>query len=134
MMSGSEQRPQMPPPAVSTRPSGRSSAVEWYWRGWRAAAIVFHCPVAGSQRSAAYLAKPSRRSTSSSQPLWPPVARTEPSASTVRLCWRRSSAIGLVDATRGVSPLMSTVTADLVAGRAPPEIRIFPMSYIACEP
>ena len=42
----------MPPPADSMRPSGKSSAVEWYWRVTCSAASVFHFPVAGFHCSA----------------------------------------------------------------------------------
>ena len=42
----------MPPPDESTRPSGSSTAVEWYWRVTACAASVVHWPVAGSHRSA----------------------------------------------------------------------------------
>ena len=42
----------MPPPEDSTRPSGSSSAVEWYWRVTCIAASVLQCPVAGFHSSA----------------------------------------------------------------------------------
>jgi hypothetical protein len=44
--------PQMPPPDESTRPSGSSSAVEWYWRVTACAASGQWTTLAGSHRSA----------------------------------------------------------------------------------
>ena len=56
------------------------------------------------------------------------VASTLPSASTVRLCWRRPLAIGAVAVTWGVAPLMSMARASVVE-LPPPATRILPMSY-----
>ena len=57
----------------------------------------------------------------------PPVARTVPSASVVRLNWRRPKAIGDVVETWGVVPLMSIVRAVFDDG-PPPATRILPTS------
>ena len=123
--------PQIPPPPESTRPSGSSSAVEWYWRVTCMLASVFHWPVAGFQSSAGYT--PAPRSTSSAPEELPPVPSTLPSASTVRLFWRRPYSISPVGVTVGVAPLRSMTSAVFVDG-PPPATRILPMSYIAWLP
>src|SRR5688500_5340004 len=69
-----------PPPAISTRPSGSSSAVDWYPRGSRAGAAGRHVSVAGSQIS------DGRGPAGDACPSWlePPTASTDPSARTTR--------------------------------------------------
>jgi hypothetical protein len=57
----------------------------------------------------------------------PPVARTLPSASSVRLCWRRPKATGEVAATWGVAPLVSITSAEFDED-PPPATSVFPMS------
>ena len=57
----------------------------------------------------------------------PPVASTLPSASNVRLNWRRPKAIGAVGVTCGVAPLVSITTA-LFEEEPPPATSVFPMS------
>src|SRR5688500_15340656 len=64
-----------PPPAISTRPSGSSSAVDWYPRGSRVGAAARHVSLAGSQIS---------EGSGPAGVAWPgcgepPTARTEPS-------------------------------------------------------
>src|SRR3954471_16327049 len=106
------QTPQIPPPPVRTRPSGNSAALEWYCRTRLALARTVQAPVAGFHRSAANTGL-SRSTSPSTERLSPPVARTLPSASTVRLCWRRPTDIDDVAVTL-VAPLTSTTTAVFV--------------------
>src|SRR5206468_2030024 len=79
-----------PLPAVSTRASGSSTAVEWYTRMTDALASVDHNPVAGFQRSAANTAPDSSVNPVT---LVPPLASTVPSASSVALNCRRGYTI-----------------------------------------
>ena len=72
------------PPVVSTRPSGRSNAVEWYMRGSDMASTVRHVSVGGSKISAGSTAADAL----SPLPV-PPTARLVPSASMVRFRRRR---------------------------------------------
>src|SRR5829696_2860633 len=112
------QAAQTPPPPVSTRPSGSSVALEWYWRTRLALANTVHVLVDGSHRSAAKTG--SLRSTFGSvERLIPPVASTLPSARMVRLCCRRPTDIDAVELTvvigaPSVPPRTSTMTAVLV--------------------
>src|SRR4051812_32435720 len=130
----------MPPPPVSTRPSGSSAAVEWYSRTRLALASTVHLPVAGSHRSAANTGW-SRSTNPSTELLCPPVASTLPSASTVRLCWRRPTDIEEVGLT--VVPVVTSTTTAVLVGtllwpsslRAPPPATsTLPMSYVAKLP
>jgi hypothetical protein len=66
-------------------------------------------------------------STSAAPVELPPVARTLPSASRVRLCWRRPKAIGEVADTWGVAPLLSIMRASFDDG-PPPATSVLPMS------
>src|SRR2546421_11588881 len=83
-----------PPPAISTRPSGSSSAVEWYSRPIASDATVRQVSVAGFQISAGSTAL--LRSTPS-EGVMPPLADTVPSGSIVRFSYERGDAIGAVD-------------------------------------
>ena len=69
-----------PPPAISTRPSGSSNAVEWYSRPTVSDATVFQVSVVGFQISAGSTALV--RSTPSDVVI-PPLASTVPSGSSV---------------------------------------------------
>ena len=96
--------PTAPPPAISTRPSGRSSAVEWYWRPFWSESTVVHVSVSGFQISAG--STDLERSSPSEREL-PPLASTVPSGSSVMLWYARPCDIGAVSRQAGVGALMS---------------------------
>src|SRR3712207_536433 len=103
----------MPPPPVSTRPSGSRVAVEWYCRTRLALASTVQVPVSGSHLSAAKTGF--LRSTDPfTDELWPPVASTLPSGRTVRLACRRPTDIEPVGRTVVPEPLTSTTEAVFV--------------------
>src|SRR5215203_4194870 len=134
------QLPQIPPPPVSTRPSGSSVAVEWYSRTRLALESTVQVPVAGFHRSAAKTGW-TRSTSPSTELLCPPVASTLPSARTVRLCWRRPTDIDVVELT--LEPLLTSTTTAVFVGTLvwppslmlpPPETKTLPMSYVAKLP
>ena len=97
--------PTAPPPAISTRPSGSSSAVEWYWRPFWSESTSVHVSVSGFQISAGRT--DFDRSTPSEREL-PPLASTVPSGSSVMLWYARPCAIGEVSRQAGVGAFMSS--------------------------
>src|SRR3954470_21290858 len=92
------------PPAISTRPSGRSSAVEWYSRPTDIDAAVVHVSVSGFQISAGSTAF--ERSVPSDV-VMPPLASTVPSGSSLRLWYVRARFIGAVQRQLGLGWPMS---------------------------
>src|SRR6478736_78842 len=65
--------------------------------------------------------------------LVPPVTRTVPSARSVRLCWRRATAMAPTKV-QVTDPARSICSAVLVGVLPPPTRRIFPASYMTAEP
>src|SRR4030095_15776391 len=95
-----------PPPADNRVASGSTSAVEWYRRGFCAAAPTVHWFVFGSQIMAVKAV-----STSSFDTAEPPVTTTLPSASTVPVLQMRLGPGPATEITTGVLPLMSSTIA-----------------------
>src|SRR3954449_1013746 len=129
--------PQTPPPPVSTRPSGNSVAVEWYCRTRLALDNVVQAPVAGSQRSAAGAAWSRSTRVETAALVSPPVARTDPSARTVELNWRRRVLRDPLVVTDGTDPVLVSRMTEVLVGtlvrpsslRLPPPVtRVLPMS------
>jgi hypothetical protein len=129
------QVPQMPPPPVSTRPSGSKVAVEWYCRTRLAPASTVQASVAGSHRSAAKTGF-CRSTNPFAEELCPPVASTLPSARMVRFACRRPTDMEFVERTVVPEPLTSTTEAVFVGTvdcpssvtLPPPTTRTLPMS------
>src|SRR4051794_3846475 len=102
-----------PLPAMNTRPSGRSIAVEWYPRACVSEATVVQVSVSGFQISD--WSTPLLRVVPSDVER-PPLASTVPSASMVRLLYERPKAIGWVERQAGVAELISMTAVPPVGG------------------
>ena len=126
--------PKAPPPARSTRPSGSSSADEWYRRGRWAAAVSFQVFVSGFQIS---VARTPEDCVTPSEEVPPPEAITVPSGSEVSVWYERGKCIGAASCHAGLGTVMSMVAARLLTTRfgnsgSPhvPDLRILPGRYI----
>jgi hypothetical protein len=94
------------------RPSGSSTAVEWYIRGTCCAASVVHVSVFGSKISAGRLPVVEVALIT----VEPPTASTLPSGSITRLCCQRGNAIDGTVCCVGVAPVASMTAAVLPEG------------------
>ena len=118
--------PAASPPAVTTRPSGSTSAVEWYMRASAIEATLDHVFVSGFQISPSRIAW-----DASSERRVPPTAMTEPSRRIGVFMRRRGLAIGAVSVQAGLEAVLSKICVRAIDGSPPPARRILPGAYIA---
>src|SRR2546429_3078389 len=121
-----------PLPVWSTRPSGKSSEVEWYRRlTWLLASVV-QVPVVGFQSSATWTAPAKLLKPGA---LVPPVTNTSPVGKIVAFMCRRAYAIEPVYLHAGLASFRSMTSAVFVGGLyPPPPSSTFPCLYPTCDP